>query len=280
MRVSRSDGMGVRLLREAGIPVLILSTERNQVVARRAEKLGVDVLHGQGDKRAALIAWAREASIPLDRIAYVGNDVNDLGCLEAVGWPVVVPGSHPLAAAAARPCAHPPRRKRGRPRARRTRARIAHHPNGRKTLMSVTIGSSRIGGGAPAFVIAEIGLNHNGSVEIAKQLIDVAADAGADAVKFQKRTPEIATPEHMRDTLRETPWGTMTYLEYHHRVEFGRDEYIEDQRLLHDAQSRVVRIAVGRAERRVPRGPRGRRSQGGVRQRHRHRHARCAARDR
>ncbi|MGO2792816.1 cytidylyltransferase domain-containing protein [Microbacterium gubbeenense] len=102
VRVSRSDGMGVRLLREAGIPVLILSTERNQVVARRAEKLGVDVLHGQGDKRAALIAWAREASIPLDRIAYVGNDVNDLGCLEAVGWPVVVPGSHPLAAAAAR----------------------------------------------------------------------------------------------------------------------------------------------------------------------------------
>ncbi|MGO1236090.1 MAG: N-acetylneuraminate synthase family protein [Microbacterium gubbeenense] len=93
--------------------------------------------------------------------------------------------------------------------------------------MSVTIGSSRIGGGAPAFVIAEIGLNHNGSVEIAKQLIDVAADAGADAVKFQKRTPEIATPEHMRDTLRETPWGTMTYLEYRHRVEFGRDEYIE-----------------------------------------------------
>ncbi|WP_029153133.1 N-acetylneuraminate synthase family protein [Microbacterium gubbeenense] len=93
--------------------------------------------------------------------------------------------------------------------------------------MSVTIGASRIGGGAPAFVIAEIGLNHNGSVEIAKQLIDVAADAGANAVKFQKRTPEIATPEHMRDTPRETPWGTMTYLEYRHRVEFGRDEYIE-----------------------------------------------------
>lgn len=93
--------------------------------------------------------------------------------------------------------------------------------------MSVTIGVHRIGGGAPAFVIAEIGLNHNGSVEIAKQLIDVAADAGADAVKFQKRTPEIATPDHMRDTPRDTPWGSMTYLEYRHRVEFGRDEYIE-----------------------------------------------------
>ena len=93
--------------------------------------------------------------------------------------------------------------------------------------MSVMIGSCQIGGGAPALVIAEIGLNHNGSVELAKQLIDVAADAGADAVKFQKRTPEICTPEHMRDVPRETPWGTMTYLEYRHRVEFGRDEYIE-----------------------------------------------------
>ncbi|MFB4349996.1 N-acetylneuraminate synthase family protein [Microbacterium sp. CR_7] len=93
--------------------------------------------------------------------------------------------------------------------------------------MTVSIGSRVIGGGRPAYVIAEIGLNHNGDVDIAKRLIDVAAKAGADAVKFQKRTPEISTPEHMRDVLRETPWGTMTYFEYRHRIEFGRDEYVE-----------------------------------------------------
>ncbi|GGH39240.1 N-acetylneuraminate synthase family protein [Microbacterium album] len=93
--------------------------------------------------------------------------------------------------------------------------------------MTVAIGSRVVGGGQPTYVIAEIGLNHNGDVELAKRLIDVAADAGADAVKFQKRTPDISTPEHMRDVPRETPWGTMTYLEYRHRVEFGRDEYIE-----------------------------------------------------
>ncbi|MFJ4175016.1 N-acetylneuraminate synthase family protein [Microbacterium sp. NPDC089696] len=93
--------------------------------------------------------------------------------------------------------------------------------------MTVSIGSRVIGGGRPAYVIAEIGLNHNGDVEIAKRLIDVAAKAGADAVKFQKRTPEISTPEHMRDVQRETPWGTMTYFEYRHRIEFGRDEYVE-----------------------------------------------------
>jgi len=90
-----------------------------------------------------------------------------------------------------------------------------------------TIGARTIGPDKPCYVIAEIGLNHNGDVELAKQLIDVAADAGADAVKFQKRTPEISTPLHMRDQPRETPWGMMTYLEYRYRVEFDREQYIE-----------------------------------------------------
>lgn len=93
--------------------------------------------------------------------------------------------------------------------------------------MTVTIGSHEIGDGLPAYVIGEIGLNHNGSVDLAKKLIDVAADAGAQAVKFQKRTPEISTPEHMKNTPRETPWGEMTYLEYRYRVEFDRDQYVE-----------------------------------------------------
>jgi N-acetylneuraminate synthase len=93
--------------------------------------------------------------------------------------------------------------------------------------MSVSIATRRIGDDSPVYVIGEIGLNHNGDVELAMRLIDVAAEAGADAVKFQKRTPEIATPEHMRDTLRETPWGTMTYLEYRYRVEFDADQYAQ-----------------------------------------------------
>ncbi len=93
--------------------------------------------------------------------------------------------------------------------------------------MSVTIGGVPVGEGEPVYVIAEIGLNHNGDVEIAKRLIDVAAEAGAQAVKFQKRTPEISTPEHMKNTPRDTPWGTMTYLEYRYRVEFDHDQYVE-----------------------------------------------------
>jgi len=93
--------------------------------------------------------------------------------------------------------------------------------------MNVRIGSHVVGEGLPAYLIAEIGLNHNGDVDLAKRLVDVAADSGAQAVKFQKRTPEISTPAHMRDVPRETPWGTMSYLEYRYRVEFDRDHYIE-----------------------------------------------------
>jgi len=90
---------------------------------------------------------------------------------------------------------------------------------------AVAIGDVEVATDRPVYVIAEIGLNHNGDVEIARQLIDVAAEAGAQAVKFQKRTPEISTPVAMRDTMRSTPWGEMTYLEYRYRVELDEAEY-------------------------------------------------------
>lgn len=86
-------------------------------------------------------------------------------------------------------------------------------------------GTKRIGDGEPAFIIAEIGINHNGSLEIAKKLIDVAALAGCDAVKFQKRTPELCVPLDQWHIERDTPWGRMTYIDYRRRVEFGADEY-------------------------------------------------------
>ena len=100
--VNRGDGLGVRLLSEAGIPVLILSTEEHPVVAARAAKLRVEARHGVTNKEAALTEWASARGIPLDRIAYVGNDINDLGALSIVGWPIAVPGSHPSVLSAAR----------------------------------------------------------------------------------------------------------------------------------------------------------------------------------
>ena len=90
---------------------------------------------------------------------------------------------------------------------------------------TVRIGDRPVGEGEPVYVIAEIGINHNGSLELAKRLVDGAALAGADAVKFQKRTPELCVPRDQWDVERDTPWGRMTYIAYRHRVELGREEY-------------------------------------------------------
>lgn len=97
--------------------------------------------------------------------------------------------------------------------------------------MSVTssrlrrLGDRQVGPGEPVYVIGEIGINHNGELANAIALIDAAKAAGMDAVKFQKRTPEICTPRDQWDIERDTPWGRMTYIEYRHRVEFGEQEY-------------------------------------------------------
>jgi N-acetylneuraminate synthase len=87
------------------------------------------------------------------------------------------------------------------------------------------IGDRPVGAGHPVYVTAEIGINHNGSLDDALAMVDVAAEAGCDAVKFQKRTPEICVPLDQQSVERDTPWGRMTYLDYRHRVEFGDDEY-------------------------------------------------------
>jgi N-acetylneuraminate synthase len=95
---------------------------------------------------------------------------------------------------------------------------------------SVNIAGRDVGEGSPVFLIAEIGINHNGSVPMAKELIDGALRAGCDAVKFQKRTPELCVPKDQWSVERDTPWGRMTYLEYRHKVEFGLREYADIDR--------------------------------------------------
>ena len=85
----------------------------------------------------------------------------------------------------------------------------------------------KIGDGQPCYIIAEIGINHNGSVETAKKLIEEAAHAKVDAVKFQKRTPEIAVPKDQWNVMRDTPWGRITYIDYKRKTEFGQAEYSE-----------------------------------------------------
>jgi N-acetylneuraminate synthase len=97
-------------------------------------------------------------------------------------------------------------------------------------MAHVKIGNKLVGDGQPVFIIAEIGINHNGSLDIAKKMIDGAVHAGCDAVKFQKRTPEICVPKDQWNIERETPWGRMTYLEYRYKVEFTKEDYTEIDR--------------------------------------------------
>src|SRR5436190_12137411 len=91
----------------------------------------------------------------------------------------------------------------------------------------IKFGKKLVGDGHPAYVIAEIGINHNGDLEIAKKMIDAAVHAGVDAVKFQKRTPEVCTPPEQQKQMRETPWGYITYLDYRYKVEFNEEQYCE-----------------------------------------------------
>ena len=95
VRVSRADGLGVERLRKAGVPILILSKETNRVVRARAAKLEVEVRHGIEGKAEAVRDWLRRQDIAPERTAYLGNDINDLGPMELVGWPVAVADAHP-----------------------------------------------------------------------------------------------------------------------------------------------------------------------------------------
>jgi len=89
----------------------------------------------------------------------------------------------------------------------------------------MNLGNIKLTNNSPSYIIAEIGINHNGDINIAKELIKVAKEAGCDAVKFQKRNPDVCVPEKQKNVMRETPWGYITYLDYKYKVEFEKEEY-------------------------------------------------------
>jgi N-acetylneuraminate synthase len=92
-------------------------------------------------------------------------------------------------------------------------------------MKTIQIGDTIIGEGYPIYFIAEIGINHNGDMQIAKKLLDATFITGWNCAKFQKRTPSICVPEHQKNVMLNTPWGEMTYLDYRYRVEFGKEQY-------------------------------------------------------
>jgi len=92
-------------------------------------------------------------------------------------------------------------------------------------MKTIRLGNRPVGDGQPTYIVAEIGINHNGDLGIAKRLIEAAVTAGCDAVKFQKRTPELCVSPAQRDEMRDTPWGRMRYLDYRRHIEFGEEAY-------------------------------------------------------
>ena len=102
--------------------------------------------------------------------------------------------------------------------------------NNNRDRHTVKLGNCQVGNEHPTYIIGEIGINHNGELDIAKELITAAHDAGVNAVKFQKRTPELCVPADQREQKRDTPWGYITYLDYRYKVEFGEEEYQEIDR--------------------------------------------------
>lgn len=97
-------------------------------------------------------------------------------------------------------------------------------------MAKVKAGDTFIGDGESTFIIAEIGINHNGSLKLAKKLIKAAVNAGCNAVKFQKRTPELCVPKDQWNIERDTPWGRMTYIEYRHKIELSLEDFSEIDR--------------------------------------------------
>lgn len=228
-KFSMRDGMGVERLRKyAGIETGIITGELSASVTKRADKLNIAELHlGAKNKPAVFNEIINRLGLQPHEVAYIGDDYNDLEVMK-------------LAAITACPADALPGVKaqvdlvcelKGGEGCFREFAEWLIEAKNEASMYPVGQGyitltnGRKIGKGEPAYIIAEIGINHNGSLETAKQLIDEAVAAKADAVKFQKRTPEICVPKDQWEIMRDTPWGRITYIDYKRKTEFGIAEY-------------------------------------------------------
>ena len=223
------DGMGVERLRNlAGVQTGIITGELSPSVIKRAEKLKITELHlGVKDKPAVLKEIISRLDLKAEEIAYIGDDVNDLEVMKMVGISICPANAISFVKDIAdirTECSG----GSGCFREAAEKIILAHQGgkvSGRPPEVIALNSGVKIGPGEPCYIIAEIGINHNGSLEIAKQLIDEAVTARASAVKFQKRTPEICVPKDQWEVMRDTPWGRMSYIDYKRKTEFGIAEY-------------------------------------------------------
>ena len=221
------DGMGVERLRKLlGIQTAIITGEASPSLVKRAQKLQITELHLLAkDKPSVLKEMLSRLNLTSEEIAYIGDDYNDLDIMKMVGLTASPANALPgIRAHVDYVCES----KGGEGCFREFAELIIDLKNEPFELVNevITLNNGRkVGKGQPCYIIAEIGINHNGSLEITKKLIDEAVAAKADAVKFQKRTPEICVPKDQWEVMRDTPWGRMTYIDYKRKTEFGIAEY-------------------------------------------------------
>lgn len=223
------DGMGVERLRNyANIITGIVTGELSPSLVKRAEKLKITELHlGAKDKPAVLRELLTRLDLQPEEVAYIGDDSNDLEVMKMVGFTACPADAiHFVKDIADYVC----EAKGGKGCFREVaELLISFASNGQINKPATDVidlnNGNKIGKGEPCYIIAEIGINHNGSLEIAKKLIDEAVAAKATAVKFQKRTPEICVPKDQWEIMRDTPWGRISYIDYKRKTEFGIEEY-------------------------------------------------------
>lgn len=223
------DGMGVERLRKfAGVDTGIITGEHSPSLIKRAAKLQIVELHtGIKDKVAVLKEICSRLNLSLTEVAYIGDDYNDLEVMKLAGLTACPADALPLIKTKADFLST----LNGGEGCFREVAEFIIESKNTATVSgnrsgTITLQNGRvIGKGQPSYIIAEIGINHNGSLETCKKLIDEAVAAKADAVKFQKRTPEICVPKDQWEIMRDTPWGRITYIDYKRKTEFGIAEY-------------------------------------------------------
>jgi len=241
------DGMGVeRLFNLANVTTGIITGELSPSVIKRAEKLKITELHlGVKDKPAVFNEILTRLNLKPEEVAYIGDDTNDLEVMKLAGVSICPADAISFIKEKADVICE----ARGGKGCFREVAEmiISSHLEAqgvskevnelvisarqeikepRPASQTIALNSgNKIGPGEPCYIIAEIGINHNGSLDIAKKLIDEAVAAKATAVKFQKRTPEICVPKDQWNIMRDTPWGRITYIDYKRKTEFGIVEY-------------------------------------------------------
>jgi len=228
-KFSMRDGMGVERLRKyADVDTCIVTGENSPSVIKRAQKLHIAELHlGIKNKPAVFLEICDRLDLQPSEVAYIGDDYNDIEIMKLAGLTACPADALPQVKKQADYICELPG---GAGCFREFAEMIIEAKQGYTTPTgdgTVALSNGRmIGKGQPNYIIAEIGINHNGSLETTKKLIEEAVAAKADAVKFQKRTPEICVPKDQWEVMRDTPWGQMTYIDYKRKTEFGLAEYI------------------------------------------------------